>query len=357
MSKKVLKLAGRRSMVLALIMATFTFGLLFWGRLSTVFAQQNSGNGNGQVECPSLNNTPGVNPSDIASCLCGKLPKPNVLKPTYAPGKDKSGNPITYIVGDVNWDPDPDSFTTDGDHPSTAWVNVTSSDPSDCPNLGRVNIGTCTWHIYTASVSGPASRIPIYGGPNPIQGSATVTLNPSPLPTGETVTVSIGTIRGDGSATFDDGSTSKTITQTTTFNIRRKANSNHKDNIQLTACSSTSLFTVSTWPNNMYCTLASTNNNYGLTVTPFFESESGNQSDLGNVICQEQLVYGSISNPPFSIPPNHTTLPVSGTTKYYPGSGDIPIWGTNPEGFIDRHGLDPKLLCRNLLISGASVRG
>jgi hypothetical protein len=282
MSKLILKPTCRRPLLLAFIITIFTFGLLICGWVSPVFAQQNSGNGNGQVECPSLNNTPGVNPSDIASCLCGKLPMPNVVKPTYAPGKDKSGNPITYIVGDVNWDPDPDSFTTAGDHQSTAWVNVTSSDPTDCPDLGRVNIGPCTWHIYTATISGPALRIPKYGGPNPYQGSAIVVLNPSPLPLGQSVIVSIATTSGVGSATFDDGSTSKSITQTTTFNIRGTANSSVPKNIQISVCNAVSSFSVRTWPVNYHQTFHAGGGGT-ISFTYEWDSESGNDQDLTDV--------------------------------------------------------------------------
>jgi len=53
---------------------------------------------------------------------------------------------ISFSVGGVQWDPPlPGSLTNS--FTSTAYVNVTSSDPDLCESPGRVNIGSCTWCV------------------------------------------------------------------------------------------------------------------------------------------------------------------------------------------------------------------
>ncbi len=62
-----------------------------------------------------------------------------------------------------------------------------------------------------------------------------VTVNPSPLPSGKSITLELSKTSGTGSATFADGKTSKTITGTTTVTVKGVTQSSTKDNIKLTA--------------------------------------------------------------------------------------------------------------------------
>ncbi|MDI6809983.1 MAG: hypothetical protein QME66_13615, partial [Candidatus Eisenbacteria bacterium] len=102
---------------------------------------------------------------------------------------------------------------------------------------------------------GDLQRVPVFGtdplGSN--EKSVNVTVTPSPIPGGGSVTLALSTLTGTGAATFDDGSTTKTITQTTTVKVRGTTNSSTKDNLKLaaqlagTGCAN-DVFTVSTWP-------------------------------------------------------------------------------------------------------------
>jgi len=157
-------------------------------------------------------------------------------------------------------------------------------------------------------------RVPVYGtGPeaDPLgtnEKSVTVTLWPSPLPAGKKVTVQISTIIGTGGATFDDGSTSKDITQTTTLKVRGTINSSVKDNMKISATyegnGMSRTFTVSTWPYDLKNTLLSKNLYFGLKVTVTWKSESGKVADLTNVLMREYIEVTQMgSNPPFTITP------------------------------------------------------
>jgi len=91
-----------------------------------------------------------------------------VVAPDYADGQKETHDdydcgqsvytyaPISFSVGGVQWDPPlPGSLTNS--FTSTAYVNVTSSDPDLCESPGRVNIGSCTWCVSTKSTNCAAS--------------------------------------------------------------------------------------------------------------------------------------------------------------------------------------------------------
>jgi hypothetical protein len=109
------------------------------------------------VSCPAINNTPGADPTTICQKVNTAPSKPKLTPPTYTTGQKKrtltydcSGpteqtQNITFTVGAVQWDPAlPGTITVA--FSSTAYVNVTSSDPTLCPSPGRVNIATVTWN-------------------------------------------------------------------------------------------------------------------------------------------------------------------------------------------------------------------
>ena len=191
--------AGRRPMLLALIvMATFTFGLLFSGWLTpTPGKAQGNGGGNPTpnvetncglqsdgscVECgphlqpgwyldsyPTLNNTPSVSPADECA---GTLPS-NLTLPTYSSGSkhqnstydcstevDQTPGSITWTAGSVYWSAAPNPVTDD--YTLTAYVDMTSSDPSLCAGPTKVTVGSCLFHVN--NVPPPPPSIP---QPNP----------------------------------------------------------------------------------------------------------------------------------------------------------------------------------------------
>ena len=160
----------------------------------------------------------------------------------------------------------------------------------------------------TAVISDVPTRVPVFGtnprGTN--QKTVTVTVTPSPVPQGASVTVTLSTLNGTGSATFDDGSTTKNITQTVTLNVRGVANSSTKNNIQVAALvngsvASSNTFTVSTWPYNFTVSLDRLNLHFGIAVTATWLSESGHLADLGNVVTREYLTCpNGVPNPPFT---------------------------------------------------------
>jgi hypothetical protein len=117
----------------------------------------------GLGSCPSVSNNPGVAPGSY-NRLLGQAPiVPIVTPPQYSTGQkvrtstydcnsdsDTEYGNITFTVGSVQWDPPlPASFNCSHvpSFSSTAYVNVTSSDPTLCPDPGRVNIGGCTWNV------------------------------------------------------------------------------------------------------------------------------------------------------------------------------------------------------------------
>jgi hypothetical protein len=125
-------------------------------------------------DCPSIKTNGSVSPTSMAQCgVTGPTMPTNIVAPVYSPTNiwqqtgtyDCSTNVstntenITYSVGSVQWDP-PLPGTITGTFSSTAYVNVTSSDTTNCPSPGQVNLGTVTWTlpcpIFTGcTASGP----------------------------------------------------------------------------------------------------------------------------------------------------------------------------------------------------------
>jgi hypothetical protein len=95
MSKKVLKIAGRRPMLLALIMATITIGLLFSGWLAPTPGRAQTGGGNPppggentncpnyiystNVTCPSVSNNRAIAPTTFCVNEGTSLPLPQLV--------------------------------------------------------------------------------------------------------------------------------------------------------------------------------------------------------------------------------------------------------------------------------------
>ncbi len=125
--------------------------------------------------CPSITNTPGS-----ATEICQKVgdaPYVDVIPPIYNTGSkhrtgtfDCSSNTtnqtgtITYTVSGVTWDPAlPTKFTAANvpTFTSTAYVDVTSSDPSLCSDgTGHKSFATCTWLVHnTNQPCAPSSSV------------------------------------------------------------------------------------------------------------------------------------------------------------------------------------------------------
>ncbi len=153
---------------------------------------------------------------------------------------------------------------------------------------------------------GAIPRVPISKSSNPSLNdkSVTVTLNPSPLPMGN-CTVKITKTSGSGAATFDDGTTTKTITSTTTFKIRGTANSTVKDNMKLTAtissnsASASTTFSVRTWVTNWHKVYGIDVGGGDLQFRYEWDSESGNLNHLAGNRIGEVVAYVGRAQPVF----------------------------------------------------------
>jgi hypothetical protein len=177
-----------------------------------------------------------------------------------------------------------------------------------------------------ATVTVSTNRIPIYGGSSPIQGSATITLSTSPLPAGmAAIPVTIGIITGTGSATFDDGSINRGITQTSTLAIRGTGNSSVKGNLKVSCCHGYAPFSVRTWPKNF----RQFGSPYAVGKILYFDyvwdSESGAQglADLQEIHMAEYVTY----NTTWHIPPYDSAFP----------QGLLDVGLAAIGGFDDRH--------------------
>lgn len=124
-------------------------------------------------QCPTNSNIPSVTPSWYGCVQTGQSPpQPTVVPPTFAGGRkarvawyDCSTNlnyqyqGITYTVGAVQWEPPlPGTFNISHvpSFSSSAYVTITSSDPTNCPapvdEQGRYWIGGCTWNVVDAGI-------------------------------------------------------------------------------------------------------------------------------------------------------------------------------------------------------------
>lgn len=144
------------------------------------------------------------------------------------------------------------------------------------------------------------TRVPIFNNDsaNPNDQSVTVTVTPSPLPSGVFVTLELNLIDGTtGSATFDNGTTTMSIQQTSTVRVRGVTNSDKKDNIRLSAKLrdkelASDPFSVRTWPVNLHRFDFYPNRPLGsLTFEYRVDSESGDIHDLFTNLIGEWVDY------------------------------------------------------------------
>jgi hypothetical protein len=198
MTRKALTLAGRHLVLLAILMVTAIFGLLFsgWltpatGRAQTGADNPLSGNentnccpgcetgpryGSWQVDsCPKVTNSWGVNPSSF----CGEVGEapctPTLTRPIYDTGKkhrsiswdctnypDTDTGNISFAVGEVYWEPNlPAKFTKSESKTYYARVDVTSSDPDLCASPGQFTLGEATYNVVDPDPESPSTEIDV----------------------------------------------------------------------------------------------------------------------------------------------------------------------------------------------------
>jgi hypothetical protein len=240
MSKKVLKLAGRQPMLLALIvMATFTLALLFSGWLTPTpgKAQPNQSNPQPNQEncaastnvvggtCPSVVTNGLVSPTSEIVCYGNGPTMPTtIVAPVYGTNNQftleithtncnttTNTENVTYAVTGVFWTnitaaPYTNfptnvtcSFTADAD------VFVTSSDTNLCSSPGLINLATVAWKPeQVMSLTPSAGMLPpnstsiwlVQSGCSPtitVTAGDNLGLSPSDLPSCWTVTNLTGT--------------------------------------------------------------------------------------------------------------------------------------------------------------------
>lgn len=138
---------------------------------------------------------------------------------------------------------------------------------------------------------------------NPKTATINISITPSPLPPGQSVSVSIVKSSGAGSASV----TPSTLTQSGSVTLSGVANSDSKNNltIQVTygdkVLAISSPFTVSTWPDGAVISTGTAGLRFGCYAGILWLSESGNINDLGN--CQTyEIVVDTPNSPPFYAP-------------------------------------------------------
>ncbi len=190
MSKKVLKYAGRRPMLLALIMATLTLGLLFSGWLTPTpgKAQQGPLNPPPNVEntntnCPNYTTNvvvsfPGITNGEVLVPLSFCVPLGNPLPdPTWAsqPGAtlgsvvttitETCSNVVTSTTNSISYSfawsyqnppGKPPIPTSAGVYSATAIGAITSSDTNHCPNP-TAPTWTVMWNVVFPDTSDPSA--------------------------------------------------------------------------------------------------------------------------------------------------------------------------------------------------------
>jgi hypothetical protein len=249
MSEKVLKYAGRRSMLLALIiMPTITIGLLFSGWLAPVPIKAQNGGSNPQSneenpgcvattnawsgDAPTVITNGSVSPSTIYEPYGTAPTMPTIVVPVYSPtniftqlitysstncGTATNTENITYSVSAVIWTNFSSPYT---DFPSEltdyftaeAWVIVTSSDTNICPSPGLIPVASAT--MASASVQAAATGFSLVTAWDPY-GINHICVNTSPskdpgvqrtdVGVGEKVNLSIGNLPANTSVQWDCG--------------------------------------------------------------------------------------------------------------------------------------------------------
>jgi hypothetical protein len=203
-----------------------------------------------------------------------------------------------------------------------------------------------TGGTYTSSGSKDISRFQVSVGgiprvpkskaaaPSANDKSVTVTLTPSPLECGAFVRAAILEANGDGRATFDDGSTTKTLDRTTTLKIRGTAHSNPAGDLDFVVkpgvsphqCVSVP-FSVRTWPVNFALGNGTDIGGGVLKFTLTWDSETDVLADLAGIEVGELVDY-----------PGNSALYNWTSPPYLPYANDDPVigWvqattGTNPD--------------------------
>jgi hypothetical protein len=187
----------------------------------------------------------------------------------------------------------------------------------------------------SASINLSSDRIPIYGSPYNIQGSATITLNPSPVPLGLYVQVDIMRNCGtSGGATFPNSSLVTFVGSTSTLHIQGFENSDCAHNMTIKVENESAYFSVRTWPLNMRELTQYRSAADGTLFMKYgWDSESGNILQLTDITMGEIVYYNHDWNvPPYSeARPNPTyrhnwpaTTGTMGDTHDYPGFSPPP---------------------------------
>jgi hypothetical protein len=212
MSEKVLKLAGKRPMLLALIvMTTLVLGILFSGWLTPMpgMAQQGGGGGSGggsdtnssstnsentncvattnawSGTCPTIITNSSVTPTTIYACYSNAPTMPtNIIAPVYSPTNiftqlityDSTNcttvtntENVTYTVGGVFWTNFSSPYTNFPAHVTNSFsadadVYVTSSDTNLCASPGLINLGTVTWKPDAVTSLTPSAGLKVNDG-------------------------------------------------------------------------------------------------------------------------------------------------------------------------------------------------
>jgi len=178
MSKKVLKLAGRRPMLLAVVMATLILGLLFSGWLTPTPSRAQTSNPNPTANqentncvattnawsgtCPTVITNFSVSPSTIYDPWNTAPTMPtNMIPPVYSPTNIftqlitysttncetvTNAENVTYSVSGIMWTNFSSPYTNfpsklTNSFSAQAYVIVTSSDTNICPSPGMVGVG------------------------------------------------------------------------------------------------------------------------------------------------------------------------------------------------------------------------
>src|ERR1035437_10008910 len=213
MSKKALKLVGQRPMLLVIIvMATLTIGLLFSGWLTPTPGKAQQGMAAdptpNQETCVtdwtcdsdgSVANNGTLSKPAYAICAGGGISQATVSGITFNPGKKKRQYSttcsdcsqcndlhddfadVTYAAGAVYFDPPiPSSFPLCGTYTFQAKVDGTPSDT--CTTKLTANSGTVTVVVLGLTLHSTASKVAVLCG----EPGTTLTINSTVCPTGGT---------------------------------------------------------------------------------------------------------------------------------------------------------------------------
>lgn len=121
--------------------------------------------------CPSVTNSPGLNPDRLCGAVGQTPPTPGVTLPIYAPGHESrlvsfqcaptnnyyQERSVTYSVSGPVWDPVLPTVFAPSNAPyfySAAYAVVSGGDAL-CPPPGRCYIGTATWFVAMNSTNCP----------------------------------------------------------------------------------------------------------------------------------------------------------------------------------------------------------